>query len=239
MKKAILFLSVFLLSVSVFSQAGKQIFGLSAGAMFPMGDLADNNLTDSSSGVAAAGYHIQIAYDYQLTNNFGLGVQVEFNSAKYSYNKLSKYYENIMNDTQKQIISTQGWSLGGFFFRPYLSLPIGKKFSWEISLLGGFLGTYSPDYQYVFTSVLPPGPNKPSNYYRYRSKTFSLAYGAGTKLYIKLKKHGFFFEGRFLYSKANFKHVTGIDWQDHPYDIGIKMNLIFITASLGYTYYLN
>ena len=52
MKKIILFLSAFLFSVSVFSQAGMQTFGLSAGAMFPMGDLADNNLADSSSGVA-------------------------------------------------------------------------------------------------------------------------------------------------------------------------------------------
>ncbi len=239
MKRFILFLSAFLFSVSAFSQAGMQTFGLSAGAMFPMGDLADNNLADSSSGLAAMGYHIQVAYDYQLTNNFGMGVQVEFNSAKYSFNKLSKYYENIMDDTQKQITSTAGWSLGGFFFRPYLSLPIGKKFSWEISLLGGLLGTYSPEYQYVFTSIIPPGPNKPYDYYRYRGKTFSFAYGVGTKLHIKLKKHGFFFEGRLLYSKANFKHVTGIGWNDNPYDISVKMNLIFITASLGYTYYLN
>ncbi len=238
MKKLILFISFALLSVVMYGQAGTQTFAISAGAMFPLGDLANNNLADSSSGVAGNGYHIQVSYDYQVTHYSGLGVDVEVCSSKYSMSKVNNYYKNILNDTQKEYVSTNGWTLAGIYLRYYLHLPFGNKVSWDIAPLVGGMATYSPEYEITSTSIIPPGPNPSYTYSRQRSKAFSFAYGIETKVNFKAGHHGFFFEGRILDSKVDFKHVTGTGYDGKPYDMRIKMNLKYITASLGYTYYL-
>ncbi len=237
MKKVILFFFVVSMSFVAYGQAGTQTFALSAGAMFPMSDLGNNNLADSSSGVATTGYHIQVSYDYQFTNNFGLGVDVEFNSAKYSMKKVDKYYEGLMNDAKIEYESTEGWNMGGIYLRYYLRLPLGNKVSWDVAPLVGAMGTYSPEYKITETSIIPSQHNASSTYYRQRSKAFSFAYGADTKINFKSHQHGFFFEGRIIESKANFKEVTGTGYDGKPYNQQIKMNLLYITASMGYTYY--
>ena len=238
MKKLILFISFTLLSVVMYGQAGTKTFAISAGAMFPLGDLGNNNLADSSSGVAGNGYHIQVSYDYQLSDYSGIGVDVEVCSAKYSMKKVNKYYENMEGDAQIEYVSTNGWTLTGIYLRYYLHLPLGGKVSWDIAPLVGGMGTYSPEYSITSTSIIPPGPNPTYTYLRQRSKAFSFAYGIETKINFKAGQHGFFLEGRILNSKTNFKHVTGTGYDGKPYDTMIKMNLMYITASLGYTYYL-
>ncbi len=237
MKNLIVFFLVLLVPVMASAQAGSQTFALSAGAMFPMSDLGDNNLADSSSGVAATGYHIQVSYDYQLSHNFGLGIDVEFNAAKYSTSKAAKYHENWLDDAKTEYLSTEGWTLGGIYLRYYLRLPLGNKVFWDVSPLIGVMGTYSPKYQVTVTSIIPPGPNPSVTYYRQRSKAFSFAYGVETKISFKTGHHGIFFEGRLLDAKANFKQVTGTGFDGKPYNVPIKMNLMYITASMGYIYY--
>jgi len=238
MKKLILFLFAAVISTMAYAQTGsRQTMAFSAGVMFSLNDLGDNNLADSSSGVAGTGYHIQVSYDYQLSGNFGLGIDVEFNSAKYSMHKVDKYYENILDDTQKEYVSTEGWTLGGIYLRYYLRMPLGNKVSWDIAPLIGAMGTYSPEYQITITSIIPPGPNPSYTYIRQRSKAFSFAYGAETKINFKTSHHGIFFEGRLIGSKANFTQVTGTGYDGKPYDVNIKMNLMYITASMGYSYY--
>jgi len=235
MKKFVLFLFMLLLSVMAYAQAGTQALTVSGGAMFPLKDLADNNLSDSSSGASSTGYHIQISYDYLFSDHFGVGIDVEFNSAKYSMNKITKYYRNLLSDSGKKVISTEDWSIGGIFARYYLRLPLGSNVSWDISPLIGAIETYSPSYQVITTSILIP--NKFETYYRQRSKALSFAYGVETKLNIKKNQHGLFFEGRLVNSRVYFKQVTGIGNDGKPYDKAIKMNLMYIVANVGYTYY--
>ncbi len=237
MKKLILFLSALLLSGITYAQSGSQTFGVSAGAMFPLKDLADYNLADSSSGASSAGYHIQISYDYLFSDLFGLGIDVEFNSTKYSMSKITKYYKTRLGDVERKITSSAGWTIGGIFARYYLRLPLGNKVSWDIAPLIGAIGTYSPEYQISSKSIIPPGPNPTLTYYRQRSKAFSFAYGVETKLNIKKNQHGLFFEGRLVNSKVYFKKVTGTEINGKPYDKAIKMNLMYIVANVGYTYY--
>ncbi len=238
MKKLILSVSFALLSAVMYGQAETQTFSISAGAMLAMRDLSNNNLSDSTSGVAGNGYHIQVAYDYPLSDHFGLGIDVEVCSAKYSMKKVTKYYGNWLDDTQREFVSTNGWTLAGIYLRYYLRLPLGSKASWDIAPLIGGMGTYSPEYEITKTSIIPPGPNPSYTYYRQRSKAYSFAYGMETKVNFKAGHHGFFVEGRILDSKADFKQVTGTGYDGKPYDVRIKMNLLYITASLGYTYYL-
>ncbi len=233
MKKLILFLFFAPLSIMIYAQAGTQTFNISAGGMFPQKDLGNNNLVDSSSGFAANGYHIEVSYNYQLSNHFGMTLDVEFNSAKYSFSKLKKYFEENVANTQYDLLSTENWSLGGIFVSYYLRLPIGKTSSWDFAPLVGFLATYTPEYQ--MTTIVNLSP--PKTYYRQRSKAFSFAYGVDSKINIKTGHHGFFLEGRLLYSSANFKQVKGTDILGRPYDMTIKMNLMYITTGLGYTYY--
>jgi hypothetical protein len=230
---------IFLLSLfsPVFSQTGVQTFDLSAGAMFPLNDLADNNLADSSSGASATGYHIQVSYSYQFSDFFGVGVDAEFNNAKYSMSKISDYYEHLLDDAQKEISSPLGWNIGGFYFRYYIHIPLNNTLSFEISPLIGGMGTYSPEYTIKSTSIIPPGPNPTYTYYRQRSKTFSFAYGVEGKFILKTNHHGVFLSVRTIRSKATFNEVTGIGYNAKPYQQKITMTIMYLTASAGYSYY--
>ncbi len=234
MKKFALFLLTLLLAATTFGQAGKQTFDLAAGAMFPLGDFADNNLADSSSGASSVGYHIQVGYNYQLSNNFGIGIHVEFNDAKYSMKKVREYYETLLDDATKEISSEAGWTIGGIYLRYFIRFPLGSKVSWDISPMVGGMGTYSPQYQIIRTSF---PVHKTDTYIRQRSKAFSFAYGVETRFNFKVNQHGFFLESSILRSKANFKQVTGTGYDGKPYDQNIKMDLMYVSAYLGYAYY--
>jgi hypothetical protein len=237
MKRVITILWVLFWSVNLFGQAGTQTLELSAGAMFPLKDLANNNLADSSSGACATGYHIQIGYNYQISDFFGMGVDVEFNDARYSMKKITQYYENLADDATHEIESPAGWTIGGIYFRYYVHLPFGDAVALDISPLIGGMGTYSPEYTVKSTSIIPPGPNSTHTYYRQRAKTFSFAYGVNAKLNFKTNNHGIFLEGRVIRAKADFKKVTGTGYDGKPYSREIKTDIMYITASLGYTYY--
>ena len=237
LKKILMLLFGVSLTLTVLGQAGKQSFELSAGAMFPLSDLSDNNLSDSSSGASATGYHLQVSYDYLLSDHFGLGIDVEFNDARYSMNKVHKYYDGILDDARKEITSTNGWTIGGIYMRYFIRFPLGNSVSLDVSPLIGGMGIYSPAYSITRTSLIPPGPNPSYTYTRQRSKTFSFAYGINTKVNIKVNHHGLFIEGRVLRSKVNFKQVTGTGFDGRKYDQSIKMDILYITASVGYAYY--
>ncbi len=237
MKKTLLLFLAIGIAATVFGQAGTQTFDLSAGAMFPFGDLADYDLSDSSSGAAATGYHVQVGYNFQLSDNFGVGIDVEFNNARYSMNKVHKYYDGLLDDARKEITSTEGWTIGGIYLRYYIHFPLGSSTSMDISPLIGGMGTYSPEYTIQRTSILPPGPNPTKTYYRQRSKTFSFAYGVNTKLNFKIKNHGLFLEARLIRSQLHFRHVTGTGYDGKTYDKSVKMDVMFLTTSLGYAYY--
>jgi hypothetical protein len=237
MKKGITILLALFWAVSLFGQAGTQTFELSAGAMFPLSDLSDNNLADSSSGASATGYHIQIGYNYLVSDLFGLGIDVEFNDARYSMKKITKYYENFIDDASHTIESTAGWTIGGIYMRYFIHLAFGGSTFLDISPLIGAMGTYSPEYTMKTTSIIPPGPNPTHTYYRQRSKAFSFAYGVSAKLNFKVHNHGVFLEGRTIRSKVNFKQVTGTGYNGKPYNNTVKMDIMYLTASLGYTYY--
>ncbi len=237
MKKILLLFLTVSMATTLFGQAGTQTFELSAGAMFPFGDLADYNLSDSSSGAAATGYHIQVGYSFQLSDNFGVGIDVEFNDTRYSMNKVHKYYDQLLDDARKEITSTAGWTLGGIYLRYYIHFRLGSLTTLDVSPLIGGMGVYSPEYQIDRTSFLPPGPNPTETYYRQRSKTFSFAYGISTKLNFKIKNHGLFLEARFIRSQPNFRHVTGTGYDGKPYDNSVKMDVMYLTSSLGYAYY--
>ncbi len=237
MKKLLILLFGMSLSALVMAQAGTQTFGLSAGGMFPLADLSDYNLSDSSSGASATGYHIQVSYNYLLSDNFGLGIDVEFNDANYSMDKVHKYYDGILDDTRKEIISTAGWTIGGIYLRYFVHFSLGNSVSMDFSPLIGGLGVYSPEYSITKTSIIPPGPQPSYTYTRQRSKTFSFAYGINTKVNFKVNHHGLFFEGRIIRTKANFKQVTGTGYDGKDYDHNIKMDLMYVTASIGYSYY--
>lgn len=237
MKKGITVLLALFWAVSLFGQAGTQTFELSAGATFPLSDLSDNNLADSSSGASATGYHLQVSYNYLVSDLFGLGLDVEFNDARYSMKKITQYYENLMDDASHEIESTAGWTVGGIYMRYYIHLTLGRSSFLDVSPLIGAMGSYSPEYTIKTTSIIPPGPHPTQTYLRQRSKAFSFAYGISAKFGFKANNHGFFLEGRATRSQVHFKQVTGTGYDGKPYNHSIKMDIMYITASLGYTYY--
>ncbi|UBM61499.1 outer membrane beta-barrel protein [Candidatus Sulfidibacterium hydrothermale] len=235
-KLAIIFLLFTLLSPA-FGQTGEQTFDLSAGAMFPLKDLSDSNLADSSSGASAVGYHIQVSYSYQFSDFFGVGVDVEFNDAKYSMSKVADYYRQLLDDAQHEISSPLGWSIGGIYFRYYIQIPLSSSIFTEVSPLIGGMGTYSPEYTINSTSFIPPGPNPTYTYYRQRGKAFSFAYGLEAKFILKTNHHGVFLSVRALRSKPTFDNISGVGYDGKPYLQKITMDIMYLTASAGYSYY--
>jgi len=236
MKKTLTLLIIMLFTLSVFGQHGSQYLRLTGGFAVPFKDLANNNLQDSASGFASYGAHAAVSYDYQLTHNFGLGLQAFYYESRFSERKFANYYAEILGDAINSVEPGNGWSTGGILLRPYLTLPLSDKFSIDLYGSAGFIGVYSPSYTLRRQSIIPPGPNPVHSYFRARSKAFSFAYGMGSRFNFNIATHDFFISAEYLLSRINYKEVTGLGWDEKPYQMTITQNLGYLSINLGYSY---
>ena len=238
MKKILTLLILLSFSLLAFSQHGSQHIRLTAGYAMPFKDLANNNLQDNSSGFASGRVHAAVSYDYQLTHNFGIGLQALYYESRFSERKFANYYAGLLNDTKNSVEPTNGWSTGGILLRPYLTLPFSGRFKVDVYGSAGFIGIYSPAYTLRRQSIIPPGPNPVYSYYRARSKAFSFAYGMGSRLNFSIAKHGFFISAEYLRSRVHDKDVTGTGWDEKPYEMSITQDMGYMSVNIGYNYTL-
>lgn len=229
----------FLLLVSVaYSQTNNQSLYFKAGASFPLLDLSKGNIADTASGMATTGIHVEVGYTLSLTNHFGLGIASYYYGNRYSQVKFVDYYKGLLDDASHSLQSTLGWSTAGVLLKPYYAIPIGKNISWDIYVSSGLFTFQTPKYRMATTDLLMVGPAPvTSDYYRYRSKGISFAYGFGSRVNFKLVHRNLFVDAGFLYSKIRYS-AEGIGYNNRPYKFIVHQKLGYLSVNFGYTIFL-
>ncbi|MBN2614157.1 MAG: hypothetical protein JXR71_00555 [Bacteroidales bacterium] len=204
-----------------------------AGPSFPLFDLSKNNPYDSSAGMAATGFHVELGYSHQVTNNLGYKISSFYFGNKYSEKKYSNYFAGILGGGSS-IANADGWSVGGFLVKPYFYVPITENITWEVYASAGFSAFYTPKYTRVSHATLPD--TTVYYYYRDKSKGISFAYGLGTQLNFKMFNTNLMVSADFLSIPIKYT-ATGIDINNQSYSESIKSKLGYLSVNIGYIIY--
>ena len=233
--KKITFLLVFsFLALTAFGQNPSQTVYFKAGISFPLYDLAKGNPSDTTSGLAADGLHVEVGYKLPLTEHWGMGLAAIYYGNSYSHNKFKNYYGSLLGDAAFGLKTNYAWSVGGFVLRPTYLVSFGKNISWEIYASGGFLAFFTPEYVVTSSSLLNMIK---STYHEYRSKGYSFAYGMGTRFNFMLFNTHLFLDADFLASNIKYTS-TGIDWNHQSFSYPVYQKIGYMSINLGYTIFL-
>lgn len=234
MRRIIISLIFSLLSIIALGQQSQdQSFYFKAGVSFPLFDLANGNLWDPSSGVAASGLHVEIGYDHPVSDQFSLGLAAEYYGNKYSHSKFIKFYRDVLGDASHALKTATAWSVEGLVLKPTYRVRIKKHVSGEIYGSGGFFSFFTPEVEMTSTSILN---GYTSTYYQNRSKGISLAYGLGGRLNFMLLKTNFFLDADFMTSKFKYD-ATGTN-DNNSFSNPVQQRIGYFSVNLGYTVFL-
>lgn len=204
-----------------------------AGPSFPLFDLAKDNPYDSASGMAVTGFHVELGYSHQVTNNFGYKLSSFYYGNKYSSEKYSNYFIG-MTGGSSSIANADGWSVGGFLVKPYFYIPVTEHITWEIYASAGFSAFYTPKYVRVSHGIYPG--TSIYYYYRDRSKGISFAYGLGSQVNFRMFNTNLQLSADFLSIPIKYT-ATGTDIDNKSYSNTIKSKLGYLSVNIGYIVY--
>ncbi|TWF33682.1 hypothetical protein FHW36_112123 [Chitinophaga polysaccharea] len=167
MKKFLVLLSLFVVSVSCFSQTqhpnGKFSVQLKAGVAIPMGRFAHKSFSASphdTSGNALTGFSADVLIKYQLKKSLGISLMIGG-----SINKQDEAY--LMNEIKKQgtdqmivNVKTESWKVFKVMPGVYYSILFSSnsKFEFTPMLSVGICKTSVPGFRYAYDSPSLSGP---------------------------------------------------------------------------------
>lgn len=204
-----------------------------AGPSFPLFDLAKGNPYDSAAGMAATGFHVELGYAHQVTNNFGYKLATFYFGNKYSEKKYNEYFAGMLG-ISSSIANADGWSVGGFLAKPYFYVPVTEHITWEVYVSAGFSAFYTPKYVRVSHGIYPDATTY--YYHRDRSKGISFAYGLGTQVNFRMFHSNLMLSADFLSIPIKYT-ATGTDINDQSYAETIKSKLGYLSVNIGYIVY--
>ena len=246
MKKNLIFTTVFLIFLSGVAKGQtkqndrngekSQTYGMyfQAGPSFPLFDLGKSDPTDNAAGMASVGYHVEIGYTHQVTNNLGFKVSSFYFGNPYSTHKFNSYYEGFTSGATYGVGSSQGWSVGGLLLKPYFYVPINDNLTWEFYVAGGLSAYYTPKFQIARKTALPNATVE--YYYRDQSKGVSFIYGLGTQVNFRMFRKQFFASAELLYDPLKY-NASGTDYSGQSYSTEVHSRLGYASVNLGYIIY--
>ena len=125
MKKALFLLVLIILSVSLSGQdtERKGFIGLSLGPAFPVGDFADNSLTNGDAGYAKIGLNLCLVnFGYKFGENFGIAAL--WSGSAHNFD----------------IAGIDGtWAYGSLMAGPMMSMPVSERLDFDLKWMIGFV----------------------------------------------------------------------------------------------------
>lgn len=125
MKKFIIILSLVVLSANLFAQSSdrKGFIGITLGPSIPIGDFADNSLSNDNAGFAKTGLNINlINFGYKFGQNFGI----------------TGSWFGAAHSVDISGVDAM-WSYGGLMGGPMLSFPLNEKLDFDLKGMIGFV----------------------------------------------------------------------------------------------------
>ncbi len=233
-KQTLIFVLASIMGLAAAAQTARQHLGLAVGPSFPMNDFSKTELSDSTSGFAKTGTGINVVYAFRTGHNLGFQLNVSFNSNKPDIQQLADQGEEANPGTSFSVENTNPWTSGGILFGPYLRFPFTQALSFDIRGLIGIYGAYSPQ----FTIRGTTGNGDKLEYYRYAAKTYNLGYSVGAGFKYRINDYYILLFTDYAGTKATFDEVTGIGWDNKPYNIPVVQKINSLRITLGVAYIL-
>ncbi|MBN2639019.1 MAG: hypothetical protein JXR65_08025 [Bacteroidales bacterium] len=211
---------------------------LQGGVAFPMLDLGKTDPTNSSSGMAALGYHFELGYSRQVTNQFGYKLATYYFGNAYNTKKYQEYYQGTIG-LSHTVTSNEGWSVGGFLVKPYFYFPLSDNITWEFYGSAGLSAYYTPKYTITQSGTIVVNGQlitSSTSYNWNRSKGLAFAYGLGTQINFKLFNSNLVLSGDFLTSPIKYE-ATGVDSNNNSLSELKQMKLGYFSINIGYIVY--
>lgn len=143
MKIFLVGVTIFLLTATKCLSQDKGYIAISVGPSIPIGDFASKNGNNSSAGWATSGAIFDISFAYKLGQKFGLSGLLRGQTNSIDNSALAS--EFVKQNGGSWTVSSKAWTLGGFMFGAYGSLPISDKVSFDTRAMIGFLNATSPE----------------------------------------------------------------------------------------------
>lgn len=127
MRKFIVILSLVILSANLFAQSSnrKGFIGITLGPSIPIGDFADNSLSNDNAGFAKTGFNINVInFGYKFGQNFG--ITGSWFGAEHSVD--AGGVDDML-------------SYGGLMGGPMLSFPVNEKLDFDLKGMIGFFSS--------------------------------------------------------------------------------------------------
>ncbi len=233
-RKDILLFAVFLFCVVYAAAQSHQHMGISAGPSFAMSDFAKTDLQDSTSGFAKTGVGINFVYAFRMSHNLGFQLNISYNSNNLDNIKLAESAQELNPGTSFSVGYLNPWNSGNLLFGPYLRFPVTSHLSFDVRGLIGFNGSYSPDF--TINGISETGEK--IEYKRYAAKSFNFGYSAGAGFKYRINNYYILLFGDYSGTNAKFNSVTGIGWNNEPYNIYFTQKISSLRISLGFAYIL-
>ncbi len=236
MKRITIFLIALLLipAFSLKAQSSHQHIGITVGPSMALSDFAKTDLQDSTSGFAKTGVGINFVYAFRMSHNLGFQLNISYNSHNLDNVSLSESAEELNPGTSFSVGYMNPWNTGNLLFGPYIRFPITSHFSFDVRGLIGFNGAYSPD----FTINGTTSTGEKIEYQRYAAKSFNFGYSAGAGFKYRVNNYYILLFGDYSGTNAKFNSVTGIDWNNEPYEIYFTQKISTFRISVGFAYIL-
>lgn len=222
MKKICLLLVSLLLFLEVSAQE-KRYVSFSLGMATPTGDLKSKDLYNGS-GFAKTGANFDIAFNYDIIPNFGMGLVLRGQNHGLDAQAMSEEIQSS-NSTE-----TGNWKMIALMVGLNTSIPITEKLYLDINMAGGVANFYSPDIKISYTS---PGANW--KIYVGPGSTFApvAMVAMGFKYYIASSTF-ILLKGDFLISKPEFDNLEFISTVPSAItEFGSSMVTKFTTVSVN------
>lgn len=123
-------------------------FGKTNQSKLPMSRLLGKDTT-KLSGYAQKGFHYDLYASYRFIPHFSLIIAVYGDQNSYDINTLNSQYISLYPPNTVAVVTGDNYYIVQYLIGPYINIPILKRFSTEIKVLGGFTTANYPSLTYV------------------------------------------------------------------------------------------
>lgn len=219
MKKILLVVLGFLVTVSTWAQEGKQaekksFLSLNIGPSIPIGDFASATLDNEEAGFSLTGITLDLNYLYSFHKNVGLAV-----SGFYNMNGLD--ISKLREATGVSSLKMDHWQFIGLAAGPAFSIEMSPKVMGDIRIMGGFATANSPD---ITTNGSPLIPEDWAN---------SGLFQAGLGCRVNIGNNAYFTGGvDYRYLQPTFKVKVDTELMS----VEQNMSLLNISVGVGFKF---
>lgn len=145
MKKSALIIYIICYALTI-SQAQEKYLSISLGYTNPIGDFANTELIDESSGFAINGYNFSFEMMLYINDFVGFGANLRFNKCNFD----SDLFNVLLTEQSQEMVDSIGltsgnYNLHNFLFGPYIKVNIGDFISVYAKTFIGVMTTYRPN----------------------------------------------------------------------------------------------